>query len=318
MQRLVTVIVPAFNHALYIEQSVNSILCQSYRNLELIVIDDGSTDNTAAVLAGFTDRRLRVVTQENGGPSAAINHGLRLGRGEFIALLGGDDVAEPSRIESQVEVLETTQHAAVFCKPSLIDARGNPRADDEQIRLFNALPERNTAADHIKKLFYHGNYLCAPTACMKRSTIERVGLFHEGLIQLQDMEYWIRMFGEALTCVVQENKLVRYRRHGKNLSEKNRLTASVREQHFVLQHFFEYLQPRVAREAFAKVLDPHPPDLPLCPDECAMVYLSNPSEQVRELAFSCFISVRRNAAMPPERRVLSFVEYFGVLNESMR
>jgi glycosyltransferase involved in cell wall biosynthesis len=318
MENLVTVIIPAFNHAQYIEQSVASILGQTYRNLELIVINDGSTDDTMARLVGFTDRRFRAVTQQNSGPSAAMNHGLRLARGEFVALLGADDVAEPQRIASQVEVLEATRYAAVFSKPTVIDAAGNPQPDNDEANIFDSLPGGNTPADHIRMLFYHGNYLCAPSACLRRTVVERVGFFHEGLVHLQDLDYWIRMFGQDLTCLVQNHKLVRYRRHGKNLSRATRQAAARREGYFILQHFFEHVEPSIARAAFEKVLDPRRLDLPLSPDECGMVYLSHSGESIRELAFGCFLAERRVAAVPCGTRLLTFAEYCGILNEDMR
>jgi glycosyltransferase involved in cell wall biosynthesis len=314
-QDLVTVIIPSFNHAQYIEQSVKSILDQTYRNLELIVVDDGSTDDTMAALAGFTDPRFRVVEQENSGPSAAINHGLRLARGEFLALLGSDDIAEPGRIAGQVEVLQATRHSAVFSKPAVIDAEGIAQPNDDQVRIFDSLPEGNTAADHIRMLFYRGNYFCAPSACIRRAAVERVGFFHEGLVHLQDLDYWIRMFGQAMTCVVQEHKLVRYRRHGRNLSHTQRNTGADREGYFIFQHFFEHVEPRIARVAFEKVLDPRQLDLPLSADECGMVYLSHSRKNIRELAYGCFVAERQVAALPLGTRLLSFPEYCGVLNE---
>jgi GT2 family glycosyltransferase len=318
MENLVTVIIPSFNLAQYIEQSVRSILGQTYRNLEIIVIDDGSTDDTMALLARFTDPRFRVVTQSHSGPSAAINHGLRLSRGEFVALLGADDVAEPPRIAEQVQALEATPHAAVFSKPAMIDAKGNPQPDSDQAHIFNSLPKGNTAADHIRMLFYHGNYLCAPSACIRRAAVERVGFFHEGLVYLQDLDYWIRMFGQGFTCVVLERKLVRYRRHGKNLSDTMRLAAANREMCFILQHFFEHVEPRVARASFEKVLDPRPLDIPLCADERGMVFLSHSSASIRDLAYGCFIADRQVASMPCGARLLSFDEYNEILNEDLR
>jgi hypothetical protein len=77
------------------------------------------------------------------------------------------------------------------------------------------------------------------------------------------------------------------------------------------------VQPRIARAAFAKVLDPNIADLPLCPDERGMVYLSHPRGNFRELAYADLIAVRQHAAIPPERRLLDFAEYFDVLNENL-
>src|SRR4029450_365704 len=101
---LISVIVPAFNAAATIQDSLHSISQQTYRNLEIIVVDDGSTDDTAAVARRHSlgDRRFRIVAQRNGGVASARNAGLQASRGAFIAFIDADDLWHPTKIAKQI------------------------------------------------------------------------------------------------------------------------------------------------------------------------------------------------------------------------
>ena len=103
---LVSVIVPTYNRAVLLSEAVNSVLLQTYQNIEIIVIDDGSTDDTTEVMATFGDR-VRYTRRPNAGVNAARNLGLKQARGEFIALLDSDDLWAPFKIELQVRLLRT-------------------------------------------------------------------------------------------------------------------------------------------------------------------------------------------------------------------
>ena len=104
---LVSVIVPTFNYGRYLNEAVESILAQGARDLEVIVVDDGSTDDTAAVLARITDHRVRAVRKQNGGVAAARNAGLDLARGRFVAFLDADDRWKPDKLERQLALLDS-------------------------------------------------------------------------------------------------------------------------------------------------------------------------------------------------------------------
>jgi glycosyltransferase involved in cell wall biosynthesis len=95
----ISVIIPSYNHANYIGEAIESVLSQTHRDLELIVVDDGSTDNSQEVLGGFKDPRLHPHFQENQGAHAAINRGLQEARGKYLAILNSDDVYHPQRLE---------------------------------------------------------------------------------------------------------------------------------------------------------------------------------------------------------------------------
>ena len=120
-QALVSVIIPAYNAGPYLRAAVRSVLDQTHRNLELILVDDGSTDGSVDAVAGIPDPRMTVVRQPNAGKSAAMNRGLEIARGEFYAVQDSDDLSMPARIERQLAHLVADPGlAGVFCGWNLI------------------------------------------------------------------------------------------------------------------------------------------------------------------------------------------------------
>src|SRR5918996_2481069 len=104
----VSVVMPAYNAAVYLDEAVTSILNQTFREFEFIVINDGSTDDTVSILDKYekSDSRIRVYHQENQGMIAALNRGCRLARGKYIARMDADDISLPRRFERQLEFME--------------------------------------------------------------------------------------------------------------------------------------------------------------------------------------------------------------------
>lgn len=118
---LVSVLIPVYNAGEYLRSSVQSILCQSYSNLEILIIDDGSNDHCMESIADINDFRVRVITQKNTGRAAALNHGLEQLSGTFYATQDADDISHPWRIERQVHcLLERPDLAAVFTGHEII------------------------------------------------------------------------------------------------------------------------------------------------------------------------------------------------------
>ena len=126
----VSVIIPSFNRAHCIAGSVESVLAQSFQDLEVIVVDDGSTDNTQEVLARFGNR-IRVIRQDNGGVSAARNAGMRAARASWIAFQDSDDMWRPEKLQAQIECLEKYQGQMCFTR-SVTDS-GEKLEDIEEI-----------------------------------------------------------------------------------------------------------------------------------------------------------------------------------------
>jgi glycosyltransferase involved in cell wall biosynthesis len=121
----VTVIIPAYGVERYIAATIRSVLAQTYCNFELLIVDDGSTDRSLEICRQFTDRRIRILRQPNRGPAAARNLGIRQAVGAYIALLDGDDLWAPEKLEKHVAHLENNPEIGVsFCRSALIDEAG--------------------------------------------------------------------------------------------------------------------------------------------------------------------------------------------------
>jgi glycosyltransferase involved in cell wall biosynthesis len=118
--KLVSIIIPAYNAEEFISVCIQSVLNQTYRNIEIIVINDGSTDSTLEIIYSFTDPRLILVNQENKGCSASKNQGLRIAKGDFIQYLDADDYLSPDKIEKQVNKLSFNDNHIAVCKTVII------------------------------------------------------------------------------------------------------------------------------------------------------------------------------------------------------
>jgi glycosyltransferase involved in cell wall biosynthesis len=181
----ISVIVITYNAAEYVGHAIDSVLQQSWANLELIVVDDGSTDDTPSVVARFTDPRLRYVTQSNRGPNSARNHGIREARGDYVAFLDADDWWLPDKLCRQVARAREYPTAGLVYSLA-VSVREN---GEHGVRFGSVMNGR--AIDQLLK----GNCIAgsASSAMVKRQAIDAVGVFDESLQYAEDWEYWIRV-----------------------------------------------------------------------------------------------------------------------------
>lgn len=182
----VSVIIPAYNAAAYVCRAVDSVLAQTFPDVELIVVDDGSADATPAVLAGYGDR-LRLFVQTNRGPATARNRGLREAAGELVAFLDADDWWEPEKLATQVALLE--EHPDLgFCSTAtrVVDASG------QTVGSWPCQPEAGPMPDI---LFHHGTAISGSTSGVlaRRELVLAVGGFDENLRGFEDPDLWIRL-----------------------------------------------------------------------------------------------------------------------------
>lgn len=183
----VSVIIPTYNRADFLERSIRSVLAQSYGNLELIVVDDGSTDHTKEVVDALDDPRVRYMGHErNRGAAAARNTGLEQASGRYIAFQDSDDEWLPGKLGRQVEVLERADHKAGMVHTGFSRVRGREN------RPTGWLPKRLRSGD-IAGHILRGNFIGTPTALVRRECFEKAGLFDTRLNQLEDWEMWIRI-----------------------------------------------------------------------------------------------------------------------------
>lgn len=125
---LVSIITPCYNGAKYIRETINSVRAQTYANWEMLVIDDGSTDNSAEIVREYSakDKRIRLVRQENAGSAAARNNGIRQCSGQYIALLDADDLWKPEFLEKQIAFMKKKQAVCVFCSYERVNEQSRP------------------------------------------------------------------------------------------------------------------------------------------------------------------------------------------------
>lgn len=202
----VSVVIPTHNRAALVCEAIDSALAQTYRDFEVLVVDDGSTDATAAVLpARFGgDPRVHLVRQENRGAAAAQNTGVRLARGEFIALLGDDDLWRPEKLARQVAALDRHPDAAL-CFSDLVVAGGT----DDGRRCFEIAGFDGTIT---VEALVRGNFIPAAATLIRRSCLLGAGAFDETLRLAEDWDLWIRLLA-AHPAVCVDRVVGVYRRH---------------------------------------------------------------------------------------------------------
>lgn len=277
----VSIIVPIYNHEAFAVETIDSVLAQTYPNLQIIVVDDGSTDESYSIVAERFGDAVTLVRRLNGGPSAAVNEGLKLAQGDYIGLLGGDDLCEPDRVAHQIELFRATSNDIVFSSPTIIDSNGEVLPDSLFPVLYRNFPQDLNV---FRELFIAGNFFCAPSAMLKSSVVRQIGMFHEGLIALQDFEYWLRASGQGLKLGMFDHRVVRYRRHTSNLTGALSSKTTVSEAAYILKRTLDQARPEIVRGSFPHILpycaDSH---TPLMLFEKVLMLMSHPLHDVRQM-----------------------------------
>jgi GT2 family glycosyltransferase len=238
----VTVIIPTFNRARYLAEAVQSVLDQTFSDYELIVVDDGSTDGTSAVLAGFEDPRLRVLSQENRGISAAMNAGLRAARGEYIARLDSDDVWFSDLLTRETSILDSHPDiGVVYSKAQAMSANGRSREH------YLGLPLRYPY-DTLLSLLW-GDCTCNITTLARRSCFAAAGPYDETFRTHEDWDMWLRV---ARSChfTFLNSTLGRFREHDNRITSPSSPTfvEHIESRVKVLDKFYAspYLPPHIS------------------------------------------------------------------------
>lgn len=203
MTKLVSVIIPCYNAASYLNDTIASALKQSYPNLEVIVVDDGSTDSSPQIIDSFSRHPNFVsLKQINSGVSAARNRGIQHAKGEFIAFLDADDWMYPENISRKVDALANTQADVVYSRVEVCDERLKPEF----------IAEGADSANFENEVFY---FVPSPihspsSAVVKRAALDEVGFFDTNLSTSADLDMWIRLSFRHRFARVNE-PLVKYR-----------------------------------------------------------------------------------------------------------
>jgi glycosyltransferase involved in cell wall biosynthesis len=226
---LISVVIPAYNHQQFIGAAIDSVLEQTVDDLELIIVDDGSTDNTATVIKAYKDKRISYIWQENQDAYNTINRGMGMAKGQYISILNSDDVYTTDRFEKCLATMEQTGAQVVFSDVIPIDDAGNQLTDPAFG--WNGWHQKNRAYyaefNDVYTGFLNGNYMVTTSNLfMTRQAVEKTGQF-TSLRYLHDYDYIFRLM---LACpnqveYMQDDTLLYYRIHGGNTLSEAAITG---------------------------------------------------------------------------------------------
>ncbi|MEO0707705.1 MAG: glycosyltransferase family 2 protein [Cyanobacteria bacterium J06649_5] len=207
----VTVVIPAYNNIDYLPDALESALEQTFADIEIIVINDGSSDHTEQWMLSQSDPRITLISQDNQGKSAARNRGIAHSQGDYIAFLDADDLWEQTKLEQQVRMLDKNPHVGlVYTWTALADAQG---------RATGRLLDSPAEGDVWKALILKNILACGSTPMVRRECFDTVGFFSPDLPLAQDWDMWIRVAAMYEFALIKQ-PLVRYRKHPGNTSAK--------------------------------------------------------------------------------------------------
>jgi glycosyltransferase involved in cell wall biosynthesis len=211
-RKQVSIIISAFNAEKYIQETLNSVFSQTWKNLEIIVVNDGSTDNTLSILETYSDK-IKIISQENKGQDAALNNGYKNSSGDYIKFMDSDDLINPEMIERQMKVLEGSDDYVAYGewarfyndRPALADfTRLDYWKDASPLDFLTARPER---------VMLQCGIMLIP-----RAILEKSGLWDERLILFNDTEFYTR--------VLLASKAIRFT-EGSRLYYRSGMTGSI-------------------------------------------------------------------------------------------
>jgi glycosyltransferase involved in cell wall biosynthesis len=225
---LVSVIIPTYNRAGIIGRTIDNILEQTYRNLELIVVDDGSTDDTQARLKAYGDR-IRVIQQNNAGPGAARNRGAEAAQGDIIAFQDSDDLWKPTKLERQVALLERDRSLpCCLCNVLMrvVDGKSYTSFEHSLIKLEREEGLWLNVLDVLATRFVLFNQ----AAAIRRDAFERIGGFPEDLRYMEDYDLPLRLAMEGSWAFIREPLVVYGEGSPASFSEEAKKNASALKQ----------------------------------------------------------------------------------------
>lgn len=209
----VSVIVPNYNYAEYLPRTINSLINQTYKNLEIIIVDDGSTDDSIQKVNAIDDKRVLLISKLNGGVSSARNAGLRIASGDFIAFLDSDDCWEPEKIEEAIGIINREELDVVYSGVKIQNTQGEILSIIEPIHCNNMyeLYKNNPGSAFI---------FAATSNCIIRTELTKGIFFNEKLSTSADWDYIRRIlkFGKV---GFNKKSQVKYLKHTNSMSQKN-------------------------------------------------------------------------------------------------
>lgn len=210
----VSIIIPCYNHASFLKEAVQSCLGQSFEDIEIIVVDDGSTDRSRKIINAIKDPRLSIIFQENKGVGAARNKGIEKAQGAFIQFLDADDFIHPDKIKYQVEILKSKKDVAfALCDVSCMNSHGEPEGT------YTLSHVRNF--QNLFHALFLGGFFPPNIPLLRKKDIQEAGLFNEErhFSGVADYDLWLRISAKNGKFAYIDQKLAYYRNVSGSMSK---------------------------------------------------------------------------------------------------
>ncbi len=216
---LVTVLLPVHNAAAFLADAINSILSQTFSDFELLIINDGSTDESKKIIESFNDKRIRFVENEtNFGLIATLNRGIKMAKGKFIARMDADDISLPMRLEKQFEKLNADSSIAVLA--SFVDFINE---DGEVTGVLNT--DRETVSEtEIRSMMMRTNCIAHPSVMIRKDVVEKF-LYNAKQKSAEDWDLWMRMLASGFRIAKIPEALLHYRIHPASIMGKDKVAV---------------------------------------------------------------------------------------------
>lgn len=241
---LISVVMPAYNHQGFVAEAIQSVLTQTLQDIELIIVNDGSTDNTEKVILEFEDARIRYFTQSNQGAHHALNRGIALAQGEFLAIINSDDVFIADRLEILLNTLQDGNLDFVISDINLINEHSEIIADSSHwwLTWYEDLKQKYQQTPSPAATLLAGNYAISSSNFFFRASLaNKIGVFRP-FRYILDYDYVFRaalINPQAFSFLI-NRKLLNYRLHSNNTILENGLLANIETRYFIKQAISKY------------------------------------------------------------------------------
>ncbi|MBW1248163.1 glycosyltransferase [Pseudomonas tolaasii] len=259
MKPTVSVIMPTYNHAPFVEQAIRSVLSQRDVDFELLVSDDGSSDTTRDVVASIKDERITFFPNTvNRGACVVTNELIQRSSGEFIALINSDDHwSVDDKLAYQVKILrEYPTIGATFGRARFVDKHDVPM-DKSSFPTGSVFDQDNRSQGlWLRRFFDLGNCICHPTMLIRKACYDDVGLYSNRMRQLPDFDMWVKVV-KKYDIHVSEHELINFRiMPGENASSQTATNSirTINEHYLIAESFFDNVSAKVLIEGFSDIL----------------------------------------------------------------
>lgn len=295
---MVSVLMCTYNREKFLARAIESVLSQTYEDLEFVIVDDGSTDGTEELIRSYTDSRIKYLKQEqNSFYCHAANWGLWHCSGDYIAFMNSDDEWLPEKLERQIAFLnENRDYGACFSAAYLIDSDRKDVTDECPLMRDVFAKQYESQKECLRYFFRHGNSLCHPSAIVRKEVLDKVGAFNLMYCQMADFELWVRIVSQVPIHVMRD-RLLRFRW---DVKDKTQVSSDTREH--AVRTFNE--QVLIGRDLMNRLTDEQ------VREYFAEDFVKQDSNSHLEIEFErCFLLLKRGAGMEyPEAIGMSRLE----------